>query len=173
MDTLWSSLQTWQAVSSLAPIATAGIALLAAGVAYCALSVQRDLTRKRAAIDFFLKTETDETIANAYKATDDIRVKYTESGSIGEIIKNYDDLITVTHFLNIFELLAVGIHTKIFDEDICFDYWSSNLITRHREWKLLIEPTEKKYGAPSYTNLVQLATHWQARIEHETPKKRA
>ena len=47
-------------VEKFAPIATATIALIAAVVAFVAIKVQRSIARKRAALDFFLKTETDQ-----------------------------------------------------------------------------------------------------------------
>jgi hypothetical protein len=53
-------IKTWEEVGRIAPVATAVVAAAAAVIAYSALRVQRDLARKRAALDFFLKTETDK-----------------------------------------------------------------------------------------------------------------
>jgi hypothetical protein len=56
----------WETVAKLAPIATALIAL-AASLALYSIGVQRDVARRRAAIDFFLKTETDDKLIDLYE----------------------------------------------------------------------------------------------------------
>ncbi len=60
-------LQTWEVVAKLAPIGTVLLAMAAVLVAYRALRVQRDVARKRAAVDFFLKTELDKRAVEAAK----------------------------------------------------------------------------------------------------------
>ena len=56
----------WETAAKFAPIATALIALVAAGVALCAIWVQMHLARRGASIDFFLKTELDKTAIDLY-----------------------------------------------------------------------------------------------------------
>ena len=46
---------------------TAGVALTAAIIALCAIRAQKDIARRRAAIDFFLKTEMDEKAITLYE----------------------------------------------------------------------------------------------------------
>jgi len=50
-----------ETVAKLAPIGTALIALSAAIIALLAILAQMHIARRRAAIDFFLKTEVDRT----------------------------------------------------------------------------------------------------------------
>jgi len=54
------------AASELAPIVTAVIALLAALIAVVSILNQRSIARRRAAIDFFLKTQMDATGIELY-----------------------------------------------------------------------------------------------------------
>src|SRR5258708_13192383 len=56
-----------ETVAKLAPIVTALIALSAAFIALLAIWVQMIVARRRAAIDFFLKTEIDKTAIDLYK----------------------------------------------------------------------------------------------------------
>jgi len=63
-----SDFSCWEnTIAKLAPIFTAIIALFAALVALGAIWVQMHLARRRASIDFFLKTEIDGTAIELYK----------------------------------------------------------------------------------------------------------
>ena len=61
----------WETIAKIAPIGTALIALLAAMIALGAIWAQMHIARRRASIDFFLKTEIDKTVIdlhNKFKA---------------------------------------------------------------------------------------------------------
>jgi hypothetical protein len=49
---------TWKEAAEYAPLVTAGVAVLALLVAVVFIRAQKRIAKKRAAIDFFLKTET-------------------------------------------------------------------------------------------------------------------
>ena len=53
-------------IAKVAPAATALVAFCALVVALCSLGNQKSIARKRAAIDFFLKTELDDKLLDAY-----------------------------------------------------------------------------------------------------------
>jgi hypothetical protein len=57
---------TLEELAKIAPIGTVIIALSALGVATWSLLAQKGVTRRRAVIDFFLKTEMDEKLLIAY-----------------------------------------------------------------------------------------------------------
>jgi hypothetical protein len=57
---------TWDWMAAHAPIGTASVAGLALVVAIASILVQRSLARKKQAIDFFLKTEMDEKMVQAW-----------------------------------------------------------------------------------------------------------
>jgi hypothetical protein len=50
-------LTSWEETAKIAPLGTAGVATLAAAIALAAMFAQRDTAKRRAAIDFFLKTK--------------------------------------------------------------------------------------------------------------------
>ncbi len=56
----------WETIAKLAPIGTALIVLIAAIIALGAMWVQMHIARRRASIDFFLKTEMDKTVIDLY-----------------------------------------------------------------------------------------------------------
>jgi hypothetical protein len=60
-------ISTWERAGRIAPVLTAVVATVAATIAMAALLVQRDIAKRRAAIDFFLKTEMDNNIVEAYE----------------------------------------------------------------------------------------------------------
>jgi hypothetical protein len=63
-----SDFSCWQnTIAKLAPIFTAIIALVAAVIALGAIRAQMYIARRRASIDFFLKTEYDPTAIEVYK----------------------------------------------------------------------------------------------------------
>ena len=168
----WPSLETWETAGKLAPIATALTALIAVGVAYRALRVQRDLARKRAAVDFFFKTEMDKGIADSYQAYEAIRRKYKTKGTVIELYNNNEDLLIVLAYLNINKLIAVGIHAGIFDENVCFEFWSDELMAVHRDWKQLIDHMRKADDSIfSYVDLERLAFRWEQRDATEKRKR--
>ena len=56
----------WEIIAKLASLGTALIVLIAAIIALGAMWVQMHIARRRASIDFFLKTEMDKTVIDLY-----------------------------------------------------------------------------------------------------------
>src|SRR6516225_9225908 len=56
----------WETIAKLAPLGTALIVLIAAIIALGAMWVQMHIARRRASIDFFLKTEMHKTVIDLY-----------------------------------------------------------------------------------------------------------
>jgi len=56
----------WETIAKLAPLGTALIVLIAAIIVLGAMWVQMHIARRRASIDFFLKTEMDKTVIDLY-----------------------------------------------------------------------------------------------------------
>jgi Domain of unknown function (DUF4760) len=110
----------WETIAKLAPIGTALIALAAAIIAWCAILAHRDIARRRAAIDFFFKTEIDEkalALYNKFKA-------YAPSmTSVPPTTANRDVYNDIRAWLNICELIAVGIAGGAFSESVSKAYW--------------------------------------------------
>jgi hypothetical protein len=98
----WGSVPQW---------ITATVAVIAAGVAAVGIGIQWWLARKRAAIDFFLKTEADQHLLDAY---DEFHAGVEQMNAIDidvfctskdpGVRKHY---FAVRRYLNIHELIAV------------------------------------------------------------------
>jgi hypothetical protein len=153
----------WDDVARYAPIVTASVAVVAAIVAMGSIVVQRRLARKRAAIDFFLKTEMDDKMVEAYKkfhlALDDMKKQASlESFSQSE---KYND---IRNYLDICELFAVGIHNKIFDHRICYHYWADTVCNACRDAKSVIEQIRlKPDGEKTYEQVTRLTALWSSK----------
>src|SRR5262245_18155927 len=103
----WVSAGEFDKVAQVAPIATDTIALVAATVAISAIVVQRNVARKRAAIDFFLKTEMDEKLIDAYNAFNEALEQVNDQTNMDE----FEETVRyqkIRKYLNIKELFAVG-----------------------------------------------------------------
>lgn len=123
-------------IARIAPIGTVIVALSALGVAMWSLLAQKGVARRRAAIDFFLKTEMDEKLLVAYdkyRTSVDVLRKATDLDAFCQT----DDYHHVRSYLNILELMAVGIENSTFDERICYVYWKGFILircdVRHRQ----------------------------------------
>ena len=90
-----------------APLVTASVAALAPLVAVVSILVQKGIARKRAAIDFFLKTEMDNEVFNDYAKSRSVFVAL-KPGKPMEVFCSSDDYSLVSKYLNLHELMAVG-----------------------------------------------------------------
>jgi hypothetical protein len=98
---------TLKEAAEYAPLVTASVAALAPLVAVVSISVQKGIARKRAAIDFFLKTEMDNEVFNDYAKSRSVFVAL-KPGKPMEVFCSSDDYSLVSKYLNLHELMAVG-----------------------------------------------------------------
>ena len=164
---------TLEELVKIAPIGTVIVALSALGVATWSLLAQKGVARRRAAIDFFLKTEMDEKLLIAYdkyrSAIDALR-NVTDLDAFCKT----DDYHHVRSYLNVLELMAVGIENSTFDERICYVYWKGFILDAMRDTAKLIDHIRIRHNADLYfrsfrrlhyrwmTN-PELALRWQHR----------
>ena len=47
--------------------------------------------------------------------------------------------LAVRKYLNVHELIAVGVKKQILDYDVCYDYWSDTLTNGYRDAKQVID----------------------------------
>jgi hypothetical protein len=131
----------------LLPYAPYGTALIASGAlttAIVAICMQTLVARRRAAIDFFLKTDLDHNMLEAHR---DFRaaVKTLKSHLAGgQTVKVFEDnneaiYRHILKYLNIHELVAVGIKNRVFDETVCFNFWGDVLV-QHADEKRCDRP---------------------------------
>jgi hypothetical protein len=161
---------------------TASVAIGAVIVAVTSILVTMATARKRAAIDFFLKTDLDAGMATAHKAFQaalKVLEKHEADGKTietfvkspdGSDTKEYSDIIT---YLNVHELVAVGIKNKVFDHDVCYNFWSDALV-RHTDKarKLIDYEASSDGGEASFLELRDLSVKWKKRIMKWREKRR-
>jgi Domain of unknown function (DUF4760) len=151
---------TAQNIVPYAQIATALIATGALAVATWSLSAQKTVARRRAAIDFFLKTEMDEKMLLAYNTYVGSKAKIPTYSDIREFCRteHYDH---VRAYLNILELMAVGVNYNTFDQRICYVYWCDFVKSSVEDCRPLLDHLRKlPSGNFSYGDLVRLEKRW-------------
>ncbi|QHO76519.1 hypothetical protein ACH79_31770 [Bradyrhizobium sp. CCBAU 051011] len=153
----WGSAPQWMTA------VIAGGALL---VAYKSVQSQREIARKRAAIDFFLKTEMDkDTLASHTKfvAASDVLKELNEGGDFSEFIGT-GHYYAMRDYLNLHELIAVGILNEVFDDNVCYEFWSGELRRAYADTGRFIEHIQALPGERgSYAEMVKLAKRWALR----------
>ena len=149
--------------AKVAPLATAFIALVAAIIALVALFIQRDTARRRAAIDFFLKTEMDEKIIDTYNDFLDLVPQIPAIISRPTLSRRDEEYKKLRTWLNICELIAVGINLGAFSERVSYDYWGYVLPDSFRGARLFILHIRRTPGlgaAATYADLEKLCRKW-------------
>jgi hypothetical protein len=151
-----------------APIVTAVVAIVAVSIAHKSLHSQRDTARKRAAIDVFFKTEMDEKMLAAHKAYIAGRDAFKSQGRTAQEFetqdrKNYDAVRT---YLNVHELIAVGVNRSVFDNDVCYEFWGNELLRAYKDVEPIITEVRKRPdGLETYDALAILHKRWNDRAE--------
>ena len=160
-------------VLPVAPLLTPLVATVAGLIAWYSIHVTRSTARKRAAIDFFLKTDMDagmvaahRSFQNALKSMED----HVRSGkSMDSFVKGDDGLssdayLALTGYLNIHELVAVGIKNKVFDKNVCYNFWSDALVDHTNKAQKLIDLESSVEGwEASFLELRKLSVKWEKR----------
>jgi hypothetical protein len=152
----------WEEIAKLAPIGTVIIASGALCVATWSLLAQKAVARRRAAIDFFLKTEMDEKMLAAYNLYVGSKAKIPLHSDIREFChtEHYDH---VRAYLNILELMAVGVQYNTFDQRICYVYWCDFVRGAVTDCRPLLNYLRAlPSGGFSYGDLVQLGNRWSS-----------
>jgi hypothetical protein len=145
---------------------TALIAGTAGYFAFQSIRSQRSIARRRAAFDLFLKTETDEKMVTAYDHFHD-GIGAMKSASGVETFCSAPDEQTRKHYLairkylNVHELVAVGIREGVLDPDVCYSYWADTLTNNYADAKpvldFLARRDRNKY---TYSDLHELYAKW-------------
>jgi len=131
LDSMWEWVQAFADTHvTYAPLMTPAVAVGAGCIALYAVHVQRTIARRRAAIDFFLKTEMDEALLKRFNdfesKVEALNAAMTPTTTMAEL-GVMPDYPYIRGYLNIHELIAVGIRLKVFDEKVSFHYWSGVL----------------------------------------------
>jgi hypothetical protein len=146
------------------------IALGALITAIVSIRSQREIARKRAATDFFLKTEMDPATLHArkkyYDAVPKLKMIVTDKGEMHISFANSDEYWAIRDYLNLHELVSVGLLKGVFDEEVCFDFWSGELVLAYEEALPLIKYVQnQKHGKNMYAEMAKVAKRWGKRRE--------
>lgn len=160
------ALTTWEEAAKIAPLGTAIIAAGAATIALIAMHAQRDTAKRRAAVDFFLKTEMDEKIIGLYEKFEELAPRSAKLVAQDGFDKTNEDYKALRRWLNICELIAAGINQDAFSERISLDYWGDVLPGTYRHAKAFIEfVRQKEQTSESFLELEKLVAKrkWKPR----------
>jgi hypothetical protein len=168
----------------LLPYAPFGTALIASGAlitAIVAICKQTQVARRRAAIDFFLKTDLDQNMLDAHRDFEAATKKLKLHLAGGQTVKSFEDANEENYrqiwkYLNVHELVAVGIKNRVFDCDVCYGFWGDVLVRHARETKAVIDYEIESEITPSaaFLELRKLSVEWsdRARIWRDKQAKR-
>jgi hypothetical protein len=151
--------------TDLAQLITTGIAIVAAVIAVVSIRDQRGIARRRAALDFFLKTQMDDTGIKLYNDFKRIAPGIAAAVSMESFVTTADHE-RVRAFLNICELIAVGINERVFSERVSYAYWGDVLPWSYQAAEPLIKYVRQRPGdgtAATYRDLEKVATAWAGR----------
>jgi Domain of unknown function (DUF4760) len=148
---------------------TAAIAVGALIAACVSIGSQREIARKRAAVDFFTKTEMDRETLQANekfnKAVKSLKVFLDEGKSLVKFVDT-QEYWDIRGYLNLHELMAVGINKRVLDVDLCYDFWSGELLRAYADTKVLIEHIQAQAGDRfTYCEMIEVAERWKKRDE--------
>jgi Domain of unknown function (DUF4760) len=154
---------------SYAPLLTLVVAMIAGGIALYAVHAQRQIARRRAAIDFFLKTEMDDALLKRFSDFESkvvaLNAAMTPTTTMDEL-SAMADYPFIRGYLNIHELIAVGIRLKAFDKKVCYHYWSTVLVEQCDAAHKIIEVARKDpEDHASYIETLRLKKTWERKIQ--------
>jgi hypothetical protein len=145
-------------VAKIAPAFTAIFAAVAVGVAWWSLAAQKRVARRRAAIDFFLKTEMDKEMLEAHQRyLDAVKVLKAEPDvrRFVDCKKHYN---AARSYLNVHELIAVGVLQKVFDNSVSRSYWHAEFDRAYTGCNRLLLHLG---GDRTYSEMVKLQLKWK------------
>jgi hypothetical protein len=152
----WHGASTTDNLSVLALL----IAILSALISYRSLYVQRKLAQQKAAVDVFVKTEMDDSMIQAYENFRKALHQLAKTPDMREFAET-DEYRHIRNFLNIQELIAVGVHNKVFDRKVCHRYWGDILTRSCADARPVIDHAKAQpHGQYTYSDLERLNRNW-------------
>lgn len=144
-----------------ASLVTAIIAFGALATAIWSLYAQKRTARRRAAIDFFLKTEMDKELLEAWdrfnKAVDLLK----QEPDINTFAKR-EEYKHIRAYLNVHELLATGVNNKVFDRRVAYDFWSDTFLNAVTDaQRVITHARSAPHSDYTYLELINLDRRWR------------
>lgn len=152
---------------SLPQWVTAGIATAAGVIALGNMYSQRGIAKRRAAFDIFLKTETDEKMLTAYDNFHKGIIAMGKAPDIGTFCTaeaTREQYLCIRKYLNVHELVAVGIREKVLDPEVCYHYWGDTLTNNYSDARPVLDFIRKRpRNKYTYADLENLNAEWAKR----------
>ena len=158
--------------ADLASIVTAAIAFLGALIAAVSIINQRNIARRRAAIDFFHRTQMDATGIELFNDFRRIAPGIAAITSMESFVATPEHS-RVRAFLNICELISVAINENVFSERVSYAYWGDVLPWSFKAAEPLIQYVRQRpgEGTPStYADLERVAKLWAERNKRRSKR---
>jgi hypothetical protein len=155
-----------------ASIGTTIVATCALITAIISIIVQKSVARRRAALDFFVKTDLDEKMLTAFDnfhKSIEVLNKAPDPISFCTSEETRKDYLCIRKYLNVHELVAVGIREAVLDPDVCYSYWGDTLTNNYRVAKPVLDflATREK-NKYTYSDLQELNARWVKRKNKAT-----
>ena len=151
---------------------TALIAATAGYLAFRSIQSQRSIARRRAAFDLFLKTETDEKMITAYDHFHDGIAAMGKAQSAASFCTNEEtrkQYLSIRKYLNVHELVAVGIREGVLDPEVCYSYWGDTLTNNYGDAKPVLDFLAKRdKNKYTYSDLHKLNADWSEKKRRAT-----
>jgi hypothetical protein len=146
---------------------TAIAAIFALGIAAISVLTQREIARKRAAMDFFTKTEMDKHTLDQHELYKKAIKELDEYSQANKPLEKFAETEAYWHirgYLNLHELMGVGINRDVFDDYVCYDFWSRELFRACRDAGPLIKWVRTQPGeSATYIELLAVNKRWRNR----------
>jgi hypothetical protein len=149
-----------------APAAGAIIAMISVSIAGVAFLYTRRANRRRATLDMVMKTLLDEGAQKQYRKFRDIVRKDKNADDSFKIISlteedqlDSEDRKTVLQQLNVYELMALGIRRKLFDEALYKRWYHNQFMTDYEGASDFISKLQEK-KASIYCEASALYANW-------------
>lgn len=156
----WGTLPQW---------VTAAIATAAGVIAIINIQAQRRIARRRATFDLFLKTEADEKMLDAYDKFHDAIGVMQNASSPAEFCTSKEtrkEYFSIRKYLNIHELVAVGIKQKVLDKTFAYTYWGDVLVSNCNVARPVLDYVRSRpRNAFTYVDLEKLNNAWKKKTE--------
>jgi hypothetical protein len=169
LGSMWEWVQAFADTHvTYAPLMTPVVAVGAGCIAIYAVHVQRMIARRRAATDFFLKTEMDDPLlmrfSNFESKVAGLNAAMTPTTTMAEL-SAMPDYPFIRSYLNIHELMAVGVRLKVFDKKVCFHYWSNVLVDQcNAADKVIAVARKAPEHRKQFSELVELKNEWERKL---------
>lgn len=151
---------------------TGAVAVAAGFIAIWNIRSQREIARKRAAFDVFLKTETDEKMLTAYDNFHTGIIEMKNATSVEEFCTSeltWPHYLWIRKYLNVHELIAVGIRENVLDSNVCYSYWADALTNGYRDANPVLDFVRNRpRNKYTYSDLAALNAEWLKRKEKAT-----